>query len=162
MSQLKSQSESWHIQNWGAWGWAETILKLIGIAIAFYGLAISGFNFGFTLNAKLVATILLGLFSLLSLTIVAMRFGQREIISFAFSILSTLGHVSAFLLMLQAQVNPLYPSLFAIAYLLGEATKHQFLNITGYTESGRTAAQMLQIPRVFMAVYLLIAIFAWL
>lgn len=162
MAELKSASETWHVQNWGLWGWAETILKLIGIAIAIYGLVISGFSFGFALNAKLVATILLGLLSFISLAIIGIRFGQREIIAFAFAILNSLGHISAFLLLLQTTVVPLYPALFAIAYLLGEVTKHQFLSITGYTESGRNQAQMLQLPRGLIVIYLLIAIFAWL
>lgn len=162
MTTLKSESAKWHVQNWGAWGWAETILKLIGVAIAVYGLAISGFNFGFNLNAKLVATILLVLLSLLSLVIISIRFGQREVISFVFAILNAIGHISAFLLTLQAVVNPIYPALFAGAYLLGEVTKHQFLSITGYTESGRNQAQMLQLPRGLIVIYLLIIIFVWL
>jgi hypothetical protein len=164
MTQLKSESQTWHIQNWGLWGCAETGLKLVGIAAVVFGLlgAIPTFNLAFALNAKLVAVILLALLSLLSLVIITLRFGQREIIAFAFSILNAIGHISALLLLLQTTVIPHYPAFFAISYLLAEATKYQFLRVTGYTESGRDQKQMLQLPTGLMVVYLLIAIFIWL
>jgi hypothetical protein len=163
MAQLKSESPTWHLQNWGTWGWAETALKLIGIAAVVFGLlgAVPGFGLTFALNARLIAVILLALLSLLSLVIISIRFGQREIIAFAFSILNALGHISALLLLLQPTVIPHYPAVFAITYLLGEATKYQFLKLTGYTESGRDQKAMLQLPTSLIVIYLLIAIFVW-
>jgi hypothetical protein len=164
MTQLKSESQTWHLQNWGIWGWAETALKLIGIAAVAFGLlgAVPTFSLNIPLNAKLLAVILLALLSLLSLVIITIRFGQREIIAFGFSILNALGHISALLLLLQSTVIPHYPAVFAITYLLGEAVKYQFLRVTGYTESGRDQKAMLQLPTALLVVYLLIAIFVWL
>jgi hypothetical protein len=163
-TQLKSESTTWHVQNWGAWGWAETILKLIGIAVAIFGLVniLPAFSLGFPLTSKLLALIVLGLMSLMSLFIVTLRFGQREITSFAFAILSAIGHISALLVLLQSPAQTFYPTLvFAAAYLLGELVKIQFLRVTGYTESGRDQSAMQKVPVVFATAYLLILIFTW-
>jgi hypothetical protein len=161
---LKSESASWHVQNWGVWGWVETIIKLVGIVIAVYGLIsiLPSFSLGLPLNLHLIAVIVLALMTLMSLFIVTIRFGQREIIAFAFAILSAVGHISALLVLLQASAQTFYPTVgFALAYLLGELVKIQFLRITGYSESGRDPKAMQRIPIVFGTAYLLIAIFAW-
>jgi hypothetical protein len=158
-----TKAVAWHTANWGIWGWAETILKLIGIAIGVYFLAVSwpiGFNVGF--NARLVAIILVALISLLSLVIITMRYGQRETISFSFAILNAIGHFSVLLALISNPVEKTLPVAFAVSYLLAEVTKHVFLTSTGYTEAGRSPQQMLQIPRGLIVVYLLIGIFSWL
>jgi hypothetical protein len=164
MTQLKSESQTWHVQNWGTWGWVETILKLIGVGVAVFGLlgVIPSFSFAILLNAKLLAVIVLALMSLMSLFIVTLRFGQREVIGFVYSILSAIGHISALLLTLQTLVEPRYPAVFAALYLLAELVKIQFLRSTGYTEAGRDTKAMLQIPVTFAIAYLLIAVFIWL
>ena len=164
MTALKSESASWHVQNWGVWGWAETILKLIGIAVAIWGFSniLPSFSPGLPLNTKLLAVIVLSLMTLMSLFIVSIRFGQREVISFGFAVLSAIGHISALLVLLQSAAQSSYPSFgFAVAYLLGEVVKIQFLRVTGYTESGRDQKAMLKIPAIFGGAYLLIAIFSW-
>ena len=161
---LKSESQSWHVQNWGTWGWVETGLKLIGIAIALLGLVniLPSFSLGLPLNTKLVAVIVLTLMSLMSLFIITIRLGQREIIAFAFAILNAIGHISALLVLLQSPALTLYPTIgFAAFYLLGELVKIQFLRVTGYTEAGRDQQAMLKIPTIFGTAYLLILIFSY-
>jgi len=153
--QQETQAQGWHTSEWGAWGWLETILKLIALAagvIAFFQsnaanpLVVSG-------NPHLAALILLGLESLGAVAQVGIRFVQREIISFVFAILNLLGHLGLFIALLRVPTDTTLFVIFGVFYALGQLVKVQFLRTSGYTEGGATSRGMVMVSLLMAAFY---------
>lgn len=155
--QQETQAQGWHTSEWGAWGWLETILKLVALAagvIAFFqsnaanSLVISG-------SPHLAALILLGLESLGAVAQVGIRYVQREIISFVFAILNLLGHLGLLVALLRVPTDTTLFVIFGVFYALGFLVKVQFLRVTGYTEGGSSSRGMIMVAVVMAALYAL-------
>ena len=158
--QQNNQAQGWHMAQWGTWGWAETILKLVAIAaglLAFVrtlslgALVIGG-------NPHLAAVILLVLLSLAAIFQIVVRLGQRETISFIFAVLNLLGHLGLLFALLHTPSPRNLPLIFGIFWLLGSLTKIQFLRVTGYTEGGANSSAMLRTTAIISVLYLLFTI----
>jgi hypothetical protein len=156
-----TQSQGWHVANWGLWGWIETGLKLIGIGagfLAFFGSS-SATEMIVGGNPNLAAVILLALLTLGLFAAVFMRVMQKEIISLIFSILNVLGHAGILIALLRQPDQQTLPLIFAGFFVLGELAKQRFLAISGYTEAGQSGTAMLMFSRVVLAIYVVFIIF---
>jgi hypothetical protein len=156
-----TQSQGWHVANWGLWGWIETGLKLIGIGagfLAFFGSS-SAAEMIVGGNPNLAAVILLALLTLGLLAAVFMRVAQKEIISLIFSILNVLGHAGILIALLRTPDQQTLPLIFGVFFVLGELAKQRFLAISGYTEAGQSGSAMLMFSRVVLAIYVVFIIF---
>lgn len=158
--QNAGRTSQWHTAEWGAWGWLETILKLIAVfagAVAFASTDASApLRIGD--NPHVIALALIALLALGSLAQVTIRFIQRETISFAFSLFNLAGHLAALVAVLRVPQPPTWVLLFGVFYLLGQLVKLQFLRVTGYTEGGSTSSGMQLVAVAQGAVYALFAI----
>ncbi len=153
-------STGWHVANWGAWGWAETILKLIAVAagiIAFFG-ATSASGFILSGNSHLAAVILGALLTFVTLAVIAVRITQREVIAVIFAILNALGHLGVLFALLRLPDQTTWPIIFGVFWVLGQFVKVQFLNVSGYTEGGSTSAMMRQVTIVLAVVYIVFTV----
>jgi hypothetical protein len=56
-------------------------------------------------------------------------------------------------------VDPIYPIVFALAYIVGEFIKQHFLRVSGYTESGQTTASMTRFSLGLAFLYALVIVF---
>lgn len=153
--QRETQAQGWHTSEWGAWGWLETILKLVALAagvIAFFQSdAANPLVIGD--NPYLAALILLGLETLGALAQVGIRFVQREVVSFVFAILNLLGHLGLLVALLRVPTDTTLFIIFGVFYVLGQLVKVQFLRTSGYTEGGATSRGMIMVSLVMAAFY---------
>lgn len=159
---MQNSAQGWHVSEWGLWGWVETIFKVIALIagiVAFFGansanpLTIGG-------NPHLAAAILLALLTLLSLVALGIRFQQKEIISLIFGIMNFLGHLGLLIALLRLPDSMTLSIVFGIFYTIGQLTKLQFLNTSGYTESGQTKSGMLRFAVGMAVAYALFTILA--
>jgi hypothetical protein len=158
--QTERKLVTWHVGNWGFWGWLETAIKGVGIAaglIAFSMIASTGQTQPLDVPT-VVASVLLGLLTLILSVLVILRISQREIISVVFSIFNALGHGGTLLYLLSGAVNTLFPLVFGVAFVIGELVKSRFLVVSGYTENGAQTPQMLMLVRSLAVVYALITL----
>jgi hypothetical protein len=143
---MQNSAQGWHVAEWGLWGWVETIFKVIaliaGIAAFFGSNAANSLTIGG--NPHLAAGILLALLTLLSLVALTIRFQQKEIISLIFGIVNFLGHLGLLIAILRLPESMTFSIVFGVFYTVGQLTKLQFLNTSGYTESGQTQSGMLR------------------
>lgn len=153
--QQQTQKQGWHTSAWGSWGWLETILKLVAVAAG--GIAFIQSNTANPLvigdNPHLAALILLGLASLGALGQLGIRFMQREIVSFAFSILNLFGHLGLLVALLRVPNDTMLFIIFGVFYTLGQVVKVQFLRLTGYTEGGASSRGMIIVAWLMAAFY---------
>lgn len=158
--QKTTQSQGWHTAQWGTWGWAETILKLIGVAFGILAFFQSNAANELTIggNPRLAAVLLMGLLTLFSVTQVGIRFFQKEVVSMVFAVLNFLGHAALLMALLRVPTNLTLALLFGVFYLLGGLVKIQFLRATGYTEAGASLQTMLIFAWGMAAPYLLLVI----
>lgn len=155
----EAPKQGWHVANWGTWGWAETIVKLIGAAIgviAFFQASGDDYSLGSGLDT--IAIIDFGLILLSAFALPPIRILQREVISIIYAILNLIGHLALMGALLREPSMSLLPFLFGLAYVAGELVKQRFLVVSGYTEQGQTTAAMLKFSRVVMVIYLVFAI----
>ncbi|MBC7871483.1 MAG: hypothetical protein H7Y09_11645 [Chitinophagaceae bacterium] len=159
--QQAAQPQGWTTASWGFWGWLETILKLIGIVFGLIAFVASLSEGTFTLggNPRLAAIIVLGLLTLASVGIIALRYQQREITSMAFAVVNALGHLGLLIALLRLTDQPILAVLFGVFYVLGGLVKLRFLAVTGFTEPGQTPQAMLRFNWVINIVYALFVIF---
>jgi hypothetical protein len=160
--QQKSQVQQplgWHTAQWGAWGWAETILKLIAIVAGIVAFFQSSGDLVIGGNPHLAAVIVLALAALASIAQVVIRFTQKEIVSMIFALLNLLGHLGLLIALLRAPMAATFPVVFGVFYVLGQLTKLQFLRVTGYTEGGANSSAMLRTTTIIAALYALFTIF---
>jgi hypothetical protein len=158
---MQTTTQSWHTEEWGTWGWAETGLKLVAIIagmVAFVRSAPAG-----TLiiggNSHLAAVILMAILTLLTVGAVFIRFQQRETVSMIFAILNILGHAGLLFALLWVPGQRTLPLTFGAFFVLGQLTKLQFLRVSGYTESGANSATMLRVTAILTGVYALLIVF---
>ncbi len=148
----------WHTAQWGTWGWAETILKLVALAAGILAFFQASGDLIIGNHPRLAAVILLALLTLGSLFQLYIRFTQRETISMGFAVLNLLGHVGLLIALLRAPDLREYALVFGVFYTLGQLVKIQFLRVTGYTEGGATTRAMLMVTAVMTVLYALVAI----
>ncbi len=158
--QKNAQVQGWHTVEWGTWGWAETILKLIAIVLgilAFFGsnaasdLVIGG-------NPHLAAVILFALLTLFSVGQVGIRYTQKETVSMIFAVLNFLGHAALLIALLRVPTDLTLPILFGVFYTLGGIVKVQFMRVTGYTEGGADSPTMIRVAAIMALPYLVFVI----
>jgi hypothetical protein len=158
--QGSTQTATWHVANWGFWGWVETTLKAVGIIagiLAFVGtmnvttLTLAG-------NPRLGAVIITGLFTLAALGIFFVRIQQREIISIIFWLFSFLGHAGLLIALLRVPGLTPLPLVLPIFFILGDLAKQRFLAVSGYTEAGQNTSGMLNFGRVILGIYVVLLI----
>jgi hypothetical protein len=151
----------WHVAQWGTLGWAETIVKGIGIIVAFIALAQALPTGVFTLggNPRLAAIIVLALLTLIWLAPIPLRLQQKEIISMVFTILNLLAHIALLVALLYVLPDRTLPIIFGVAYLIGEAIKRRWLIVSGYTEGGRPQSMMFMVSNIFLGAYALFIVF---
>ncbi len=159
--QTTTTNQSWHMAQWGTWGWLETIAKCVALIAGFiaYFNTIPGASFMLGGNPHLAALIVLALLTLASIAQVAIRFGQRETISMGFAVLNLLGHLALLIAVAQVPHHRLWPVLFGAFYVVGQLVKIQFLRVTGYTEGGAETASMLRSTGVIAVLYALFTVF---
>lgn len=159
--QQSAQKQTWRIAQWGTWGWAETIVKLVALVLGFIAFANTSSVSTLTIGGspRLAAMILLGLLTLLYLALIGMRIQQREIVSVGFAIVNFLGHAGLLVALLRVPTQTSWALAFAIIYAIGQLIKIQFLRSTGYTESGATTGAMVNLNFVLTAVYGLFVVF---
>jgi len=160
-AQPQAEPAGWHTSSdWGTWGWAETILKLIAIAagiLAFIrsiregALSVSG-------NPHLAAIVLLVLLTLAAILQLSIRLQQKETISFIFAVLNLVGHVALLLALAHDPSPRTLPIVFGVFWLLGQLTKVQWLRVTGYTEGGANSSTMLRTTVIVAVLYLVFII----
>lgn len=157
----QSTPSGWHVAQWGTLGWAETIVKFIGIIVAFIAFAQAVPTGVFTLggNPRLAAIIVLALLTLIWLAPIPLRFQQREIISTVFTILNLLAHIALLLALLYVLQGNTLPLIFGVAYLIGEGIKRRWLMVSGYTEAGRSQSAMFMVSNIFLVAYALFIVF---
>jgi len=157
---MQNSAQGWHVAEWGLWGWVETILKVIalvaGIAAFFGSNSANPLTFGG--NPHLAAVILLALLTLLSVVALGLRFQQKEIISLIFGVVNLLGHLGLLIALLRLPDSMTLALVFGIFYTAGQLTKLQFLNVSGYTESGQTKSGMLRFAVGMAAAYALFTV----
>lgn len=155
-----TQAQGWHTVQWGTWGWAETILKLIALALgvlAFFQsnpaseLVIGG-------NPHLLAVIVLAILTLFSVGQVGIRFTQKEIVSMIFAVLNFLGHAALLVAMLRVPTDLTLPILFGVFYTLGGIVKVQFMRVTGYTEGGADSPTMIRVSALMALPYIVFVV----
>lgn len=158
---MPNTTRAWRISNWGLWGWIETGLKLIAVAIGIYALVSSAPASTDTLSAhpELGAVILLAVLSLFTVLVIGYRLNQGELISIAFAIANSLGHLSLFAALIRQPNLGALVLAFTVFMLLGDASKLIYLYRTGYTEGGRNTASMMRLVTNLMAVYVLLLVF---
>ena len=156
----QTQTQGWHVANWGLWGWIETGLKLVGIAagiLAFFNSSsVSTLTIGG--NPHLAAVILLALLTLLTIGVIFIRIRQQEVISVIYAILSFLGHAGLLIALLRLPDQTTYAIIFGVFFALGELAKQRFLTISGYTENGMSSGSILNFSRGSMGIYIVFVI----
>lgn len=153
--------KGFYVGSWGAWGWIETGIKAVAIAVgvaAFFatsgagGLIVGG-------NPELAALALMAGLTLNPLISLAIRIGQKEIISIVFTVFNLLGHVGMLLALARdPETARTFGLAFAAIYTLGELAKMRFLQVSGYTELGLDNSGMVNGVRVVAAAYALLAV----
>jgi hypothetical protein len=156
----QAQTQGWHVEKWGLWGWIETGLKVVGIIagiIAFFSSSsVSTLTIGG--HPHLAAVILLALLTLLTAGVVFIRFSQREIVSVVYSVFNFLGHAGLLIAFLRVPDQRTYAIVLGVFYALGELAKQRFLAVSGYTEGGSTSGSMINFSRGLMGIYILFVI----
>jgi hypothetical protein len=156
--QANTNTQGWHTAQWGIWGWAETILKLVAIGAGL--LAVFRVTGEITLDnhPHILALILMVVLSLGAVFQVFIRWGQKESISFAFAVLNLLGHFGLLYALLHVPGPRTTPIIFGAFYALGQGVKIQFLRATGYTEGGANTRSMVTVAAVMAVLYALVAV----
>lgn len=159
--QTPTTSRGWHIDNWGTWGWIETILKAIAFAIGIWSFLNSDPNTPLTIGGhpELGAVIILAVMTLFSGVALVLRFMQREVISMIFVIGNALGHAGMLVALLRQPDLRMPVLAFAGFMLLGELSKQYFLRTSGYTEAGQNTGGMLRFSYGVLLNYVLLAVF---
>jgi hypothetical protein len=158
--QNSGQAQGWRTAEWGMWGWIETILKLVGVGAGILAFINSDASASLLVgdNPHLAALVVLVLLTLGAFLQLAVRFVQRETVSFGFAILNVLGHLGLLIAVLRVPDQPTLALVFGASYVLGQIVKLQFLRTTGHTEGGSNSAAMLGIAVAQGALYALFAI----
>jgi hypothetical protein len=159
--QTTTSSRGWHVDNWGTWGWIETILKGIAFAIGIGSFLSSDPNAPLTFGGhpELGAVIILVLMTLFTIVPLVLRFTQREIISMIFVIGNVLGHAGMLIALLRQPDLRMPVLAFAVFMVLGELSKQYFLRSTGYTEAGQSNSGMLGFSYGMLVIYTLLGLF---
>lgn len=160
---MRSTTQGWHTAEWGTWGWAETILKLIaivfGILAFFQSNAASGLReLVIGGNPRLLAMLLLALLTLGAVVQLGARLMQQEIVSLIFAVLNLLGHAALLVALLRVPGDLTLGILFGVFYAVGGIVKVQFLRATSYTEAGASLQTMILVAWGMVAPYVLLVI----
>lgn len=153
-------SQGWHTARWGTLGWAETILKLIGLGAGVLAFLNSDASAALRIgdNPHLAAAILLLVLTLGAVFQLVVRFGQKETISLGFAVLNLVGHLALLVALLRVPADVTLAVIFGVMYVLGQLVKLQFLRTTGYTEGGASTRAMMGVTAAITAAYLLLVI----
>jgi len=154
----------WHTAKWGAWGWAETVAKLVALVLGLWAGKVSFLAPWVTLgfDLRLVAAVLLAFASVGAVVQLTLRIKQKETISFVFAVVNLLGHAGLLWALVHGEFPALLAALFGGFYVVGQAIKVGFLRATGYTEEGADSAAIQRFTVIQGLVYLLFTVLVFL
>lgn len=134
MTQTAAARKGWYIGQWGALGWAETIVKLAAHVVAFIALLYAIFYSTYTIpqGGRFIEVVVLAILALgLTLAIVD-RVIQREIISIVFILINVAAHWGmVYALMTQPGPGAALP-IFALLMAIGDIIKLRFFSLTDF------------------------------
>ncbi len=123
-----SGQSGWHVADWGPWGWAETVVKLVAIVVA-VGAAIddgaTALSSGHRLSYWLLFAVAVGYIGS-----IFDRLTDKEIVSMGFVVLMLIGHWCAVYAMGRADFPSGTVRLFAGLMLVGDVIKLGFFATT--------------------------------
>ena len=124
-----SGQRTWHVARWGVLGWAETLVKLVGIVLAI-GAALRGGAWAFSSTHPLAHGLLLAI-TVGYVVAILDRWTDKEIVAMVFVLAMVLGHVA----MAYASGRSDWPGvtlrLFAASMLAGDLLKLAWFAKTG-------------------------------
>jgi hypothetical protein len=127
--------KQWHIGNWTALGWLETVIKLAAHAVAFYALLQAPSGDGS--SQLMVPVLLLGIITLAYVAAIVDRWLEKEIIAMIFVFSTVAAHAAiTWALMRPNSAVVELGMLFAGLMLAGDAVKIAFLVRTKFTVRG--------------------------
>lgn len=156
--QANTNTQGWHTEQWGTWGWAETILKLVALGAGLLAVFRVTGQISVDNHPHILVLILMVVLTLGSIFQLFIRWGQKETISFAFAVLNLLGHAGLLFALAHVPGPRNTPIVFGVFYTLGQVVKIQFLRVTGYTEGGANTRSMVTVSVVMAVLYALVAV----
>ncbi|MEM9890686.1 MAG: hypothetical protein AAF962_07480 [Actinomycetota bacterium] len=150
--------QGWHRADWGAFGLAETVIKLIGIAVAVVA-ALGGGSFSVATDDRAAYWLLVATAVGYVLAVVD-RLQDRELTAMVFWALMVVGHLA----MVYAAGDAAWPRtavvLFALAMAAGDAIKVGFFVITGARVRDLPRWLPIAMTGVLLVLYLAIVVLA--
>ena len=128
-----SGQQGWHVAEWGPWGWAETVVKLVAIVVAVVAAASDG-RFPPSDGGRLSYWIL-ALIAVVYVAAIGDRLIDREITAMAFVVLMVIGHLAAVHAVGRADWPTGFVRTFAGLMLVGDLIK------LGYFTTTRTSVR---------------------
>ncbi len=126
--------KKWHVANWTALGWLETIIKLAAHAVALVALvnALSAPAAALLEGARLLQVIIMGLLALGLTGAIIERFMQREIIAMIFVLINNVAHWGMVYALTRSPGPGNLLLIFAGLMLLGDLVKIGFFLTTPF------------------------------
>jgi len=153
-------ARKWHIANWPALAWLETIIKLIALTIGIsVGVnALAAGKFAFPAGLRLIQFIILIILSLGLVTAIFDRIADREIIAMIFVMFNNLGHLGM-VLGLAAGFERLL--LFGGLMLLGDLVKLWFIRAHNFTVRDFAPRILVALTLFYVVGYALLILLEW-
>ena len=153
-----SGQTGWHVADWGPWGWSETVVKLIGIIVAFAA-AIDEGAFGVPSSNRLAYWLLVAA-GVGYVAAIADRYVDREVVAFAFIVATVLGHVAIVYAMGRADWPSTPVRAFASLMLVGDLIKIGFFATTRASVRGIPWTVPLAMTSALAIAYLIVLVTA--
>ena len=152
---MTTSRRAWHVGEWGALGWAETVLKTTGCAVAVVALLDSlGRPAEGPEGWRLAQVLLLAVLSVALVAAVADRLAEREIVGMVFIPVAVAGHVAMTLALLRDADAGGALVAFAVLLLAGDLTKLGFLATSGFRVRDLPPAVVAGLTAAFALAYL--------
>lgn len=150
--------KAWHVGNWTALGWLETLVKAAAILTGVVALvnALGGAGYRLPEGARLIQLALLTLLALGLAVAIYDRYLEREIIAMIFVLFNNLGHWGMALALLSPDGPGGLLPIFCLLMLLGDLVKLRFLMVTGFTVRGLPRSVLYGLTGFYAAGYTLI------
>ena len=151
-----SHQKSWHVGQWPALAWLETMIKLAALFIGIItGInTLGGSNFTFPGGWSLVQWIILIILALGLLAAIFDRIADKEIVAMVFVVINNLGHWGMILGILGASAALL--PWFAGLMLLGDLVKVVFIRVHKFTVREYGQRVLVGLTAVYITGYTLI------
>ncbi|MCA0457325.1 MAG: hypothetical protein LCI00_25360 [Chloroflexi bacterium] len=159
---ITTTPKQWHVGNWSALGWLETVIKAAAFVAGISALlsALSGGTFTTPTGGRLVQVLVLG-FAALALTgAIVERYMQREIIAMVFVLVNNVAHWGMVYALLVEPGPGGKLLVFASLMLCGDVVKLVWLRVSGYTQDGRPQRIFYVLTSGFIIAYVVILLLA--